>query len=70
MILIVLANSLVLLLSLLTGKALCLPYDEEQFLWNLNQNQTATDPIDYWGKWENHSQICPQINDCHALTDP
>ena len=36
--------------------SLCLKFDPEQVLWNLNQNQTATDVMDYWGQWENHSK--------------
>lgn len=32
-----------------------LPYFEDQVEYNLNQNQTATNPLDYWGQWENHS---------------
>lgn len=43
-------------LTLFIGTSLCLPYDPEQVLWNLNQNHTATDVMDYWGKWENHSK--------------
>ncbi|CAB38509.1 cell wall alpha-1,3-glucan synthase Mok13 [Schizosaccharomyces pombe] len=37
-------------------------YDERESLWNLNQNQSATDPLDYWGKWENH-QYHPSPDD-------
>ncbi|KAG9244410.1 glycoside hydrolase family 13 protein [Calycina marina] len=33
---------------------LSLPYLEEHIDWNLNQNQTATDPLDYWGQWDDH----------------
>ena len=36
--------------------SLCIKFDPEQVLWNLNQNQTATDVMDYWGQWENHSK--------------
>lgn len=43
-------------LTLFFVTTLCLPYDPEQVLWNLNQNQTATDVMDYWGTWENHSK--------------
>jgi alpha-1,3-glucan synthase len=32
-----------------------LRYDPEQIPFNLNQNETATDPLDYSGKWENHT---------------
>ena len=38
------------------GVSLCIKYDPEQVLWNLNQNQTATNVMDYWGQWENHSK--------------
>ncbi|KAK5174810.1 uncharacterized protein LTR77_001893 [Saxophila tyrrhenica] len=31
-----------------------LKYDAEQAAFNLNQNQTATDPLDYWGEWADH----------------
>jgi len=31
-----------------------LKYDPDQVLWNLNQNQTATSGLDYWGEWQNH----------------
>lgn len=33
---------------------LALPYLEEQVNWNLNQNKTATNPLDYWGQWADH----------------
>ena len=23
--------------------------------WNLNENQAAIDPLDYWGEWNNHT---------------
>ncbi|CAI6336658.1 unnamed protein product [Periconia digitata] len=32
-----------------------LRYDPAHEGWNLNLNQTATDPLDYWGEWENHT---------------
>ncbi|KZF25449.1 glycosyltransferase family 5 protein [Xylona heveae TC161] len=32
-----------------------LRYDSEQIPWNLNQNQSATNPVDYWGEWTGHS---------------
>ncbi|KAL1968942.1 hypothetical protein VTN77DRAFT_776 [Rasamsonia byssochlamydoides] len=32
-----------------------LPYDPDQVDFNLNQNQTATNPLDYWGEWPNHT---------------
>lgn len=33
---------------------LALRYDPGQVAFNLNSNQTATDPLDYAGIWENH----------------
>lgn len=38
---------------------LCIKYEPDQVLWNLNQNETATDPLDYWGEWPNHSESIP-----------
>ncbi|KAF2641815.1 alpha-1,3-glucan synthase [Massarina eburnea CBS 473.64] len=35
--------------------ALALRYDPAHEGWNLNLNQTATAPLDYWGEWENHT---------------
>jgi hypothetical protein len=32
-----------------------LRYDPDQVAFNLNQNQTATDPLDYGGKWDPHT---------------
>ena len=40
-------------LSLVTS---ALRYDPDQVLWNLNQNQSATSGLDYWGEWQNHSK--------------
>jgi alpha-1,3-glucan synthase len=31
-----------------------LPYTPDQVAFNLNQNQSATNPLDYWGQWEDH----------------
>lgn len=47
---------LAIVVTLFIGASLCIQYDPEQVLWNLNQNQTATDVMDYWGQWENHSK--------------
>lgn len=30
-------------------------YDPAYSQWNLNQNQTAVDPLDYWGEWSGHT---------------
>ncbi|KAL5405356.1 hypothetical protein PMIN04_012359 [Paraphaeosphaeria minitans] len=32
-----------------------LRYDPAQEGWNLNLNETAIDPLDYWGEWDNHT---------------
>lgn len=40
---------------LLTPVVSALRYDPEQVGFNLNENETATDPMDYWGEWNNHS---------------
>lgn len=31
-----------------------LRYSPDQVGYNLNTNETATDPMDYWGQWEDH----------------
>ena len=59
---------LAILVTLICGTTLCIKYDAEQVLWNLNQNQTATDVMDYWGQWENHSNGSTSISP--ALADP
>ena len=41
-------------LLLIAASACALKYDPAQASWNLNQNQTATDPLDYAGTWQNH----------------
>ena len=40
--------------SLLAHTTQALRYDPEYVRYNLNQNQTATNPADYHGIWENH----------------
>jgi alpha-1,3-glucan synthase len=40
---------------LLISAAATLHFDPEQVGFNLNENETATDPLDYWGEWTNHS---------------
>jgi alpha-1,3-glucan synthase len=40
---------------LLISAASTLRFDPEQVGFNLNENETATDPLDYWGEWTNHS---------------
>lgn len=44
-----------LLLSSLAITGLALKYDEEFADYNLNQNQEATQPLEYSGKWNDHS---------------
>jgi alpha-1,3-glucan synthase len=42
------------LLVLVAGVA-GLKYDPAHLGWNLNENTTATDPLEYWGEWRNHT---------------
>jgi len=44
-----------LYLFLLLHHCLALKYDPAHVGYNLNENQTATEPRDYWGQWENHT---------------
>ena len=44
---------LVLLLAL-SAVVTSLRYDPELVLFNLNDNQTAVSPLDYWGEWKDH----------------
>ena len=40
---------------LLVASTVCaLRYDPAQIAYNVNTNQTANDPTDYWGEWESH----------------
>lgn len=43
-----------LLLPLLASSALSLRFDPAEIDYNLNQNQQATDPLDYSGIWSPH----------------
>ena len=43
----------ILQLSLLSLVS-CLKFDNQFVLYNLNQNETAEDPLDYWGDWKDH----------------
>ena len=49
-------NWLAILLALTTNPCVSIQFDPDQVLWNLNQNETATDVMNYWGKWDNHSK--------------
>ncbi|PYH63384.1 alpha-1,3-glucan synthase [Aspergillus vadensis CBS 113365] len=42
-------------IALLSRIAQSLPHLPEEVNWNLNQNETATDPLDYSGQWDGHS---------------
>ena len=39
----------------LAATVCALRYDPSQVAYNVNTNQTADDPINYWGEWENHT---------------
>ncbi|PYI24517.1 hypothetical protein BO86DRAFT_96639 [Aspergillus japonicus CBS 114.51] len=43
------------LLALLASRAAAWPWNESYAAYNFNQNKTATDPLDYWGEWPNHT---------------
>lgn len=47
-------RSALLILSFLSTLVLSWPYDESLSDYNVNENQSATAPIDYWGEWPNH----------------
>ena len=42
-------------IALLSRIAQSLPHLPEEVDWNLNQNETATNPLDYSGQWDGHS---------------
>lgn len=37
-------------------------YDPAYEQYNLNQNQTAVDPLDYWGEWTGHQYTASPSN--------
>lgn len=45
----------ILSLTLCLSPALGLKYDAQEIDFNLNQNQTAENPLDYWGEWTDHT---------------
>jgi alpha-1,3-glucan synthase len=49
------AYKVVLLAATVAEVALGLKYDSFQSAYNLNQNTTATDPLEYWGEWQGHN---------------
>ncbi|RDK37106.1 alpha-1,3-glucan synthase [Aspergillus phoenicis ATCC 13157] len=42
-------------IALLSRIVQSLPHLPEEVNWNLNQNETATNPLDYSGQWDGHS---------------
>lgn len=42
------------LVALCAKPAFSWPYDPSLTQYNLNENQTATNPADYWGSWPDH----------------
>lgn len=50
-----LINIAALLAFFFSSCAFALRYDIEQVGYNLNENQTAIEPTDYWGEWSNHT---------------
>lgn len=47
-------KSLVFALTLCCSFVTSLKYDAGFEGYNLNENQTATNPLDYWGEWKDH----------------
>jgi alpha-1,3-glucan synthase len=43
------------LLAFLVPLVGSLKFDNQQTNFNLNQNRTATNPLDYWGEWQDHN---------------
>lgn len=43
-----------LLLSTYVATVWALRFDASQSSWNLNQNESATTPLEYWGEWQDH----------------
>jgi alpha-1,3-glucan synthase len=42
-------------LAFLATPGISWPYDETLVAYNINENQTATNPSDYWGEWPDHT---------------
>ena len=42
-------------LACLVYAGIALRWDPEHVGYNLNENQAAIEPTDYWGEWENHT---------------
>lgn len=43
-----------LILSLLSTLVLSWPWDDSLSDYNINENKSATSPVDYWGEWPDH----------------
>ena len=42
-------------LLLFRSTVCALIYQPEEVAYNLNTNQSASDPLQYWGQWQNHT---------------
>lgn len=42
--------------------SLSLKFDTQQVGYNLNENTTAVNPLDYWGEWPNHKYHASPAN--------
>ncbi|KAI9790086.1 MAG: hypothetical protein M1816_005556 [Peltula sp. TS41687] len=51
-----------LLLPVLLHVTVALRYGPQHVGFNLNENQTAVDPLDYWGAWEDHEYMPSPVN--------
>ena len=40
--------------NILVAVTSALRYSADQVGFNLNENETAVDPLDYWGEWPDH----------------
>lgn len=49
------SSATALLLGVCMSGVSAIRYDAQFEGYNLNENQTATDPLDYWGEWEGHT---------------
>lgn len=49
-------------LALLAGVSTALRYTPDQVGYNLNENKTATDPLEYWGEWSGHKYTASPDN--------
>ncbi|KAF1995683.1 glycosyltransferase family 5 protein [Amniculicola lignicola CBS 123094] len=49
------SSNLLLSLCCLVLSVFSLRYDPAHVGWNLNLNESAVDPLDYWGEWTNHT---------------